>query len=794
MEDVKQVVRKGLGFIRNNVGKSSEAYKELESELDEIKRELNDLKKSKKIKEDLPEDEIIYLTGMSINKKLVQKVYSHISTDKDYDVFLKNIDVLFSTYKPNFASSSEYNKRIESFKKIENTVGTNIQNIMDNSVNWTISYFLIITASITNIEELKFLFTLLAGLSNILSFGSNTYEFLRIEEHQIRYGKNKNNSLDKNSIFIPNELINEVLLDKQDRIKCLDWSNFFAIYQSNQSDSRGVSSLASGDNEDVFSFSYGYADSPFYSNLFINNVTVELSPCFVKKYLENTDYKTFFSAVYLQHGVDILLSRLLSEYMDEYSDKAKNNTTYSFNKLNHLNSFLQNSETETIKQLAASFKERNLFGIDLLSRVFAGLIELKNNFKNVDEVKMDKVVVYIANIDDKKKLFLHEIFEYASSPTLFEVSDKKENADIFLNMNYWEGNGIIGDDRFEKKQSEISGKNVSITNHFFYKEKNIISVPIKIFVSIPETMRISENKKKEKFIVQDFSDYLKEENKIFKVEKPLDRQLLVPERLMHDTKDNGHMIVLTVGGVEHNRPLLHLINKHRQEYQNKRQLGIFDNVFDFAHRQKYHTEDGYENYFIAGVNQPVSGYNAVLTQRLDDRVDGNSVSTTAKLIYFQLEGYGKDIDEYGNREIIDFHVISIYGFSALASAFATLYMVYQLKDAFAKSKKSKDDLNPAHEAMELKYSQSVFTQRLIFKPNDYIEHRLAEISNGLEYLSYVRLDELNTTNKNAMKNFITSVQSQEKNSFDNPKSALWKKLDGKITTKDPLLKSKQGKT
>jgi hypothetical protein len=130
---------------------------------------------------------------------------------------------------------------------------------------------------------------------------------------------------------------------------------------------------------------------------------------------------------------------------------------------------------------------------------------------------------------------------------------------------------------------------------------------------------------------------------------------------MVDTKNTDTMDILTVGGAEHNRALAHLINKHRQYYRDERIFGFLDNYYDLKHKLRHLKNQKYENAFLMALNQPVAGYNKIFAARRDNN-EGESDAWEAKVIAFSLE------DRDRGR---DLNIVSVYGFSALASVYAS---------------------------------------------------------------------------------------------------------------------------
>lgn len=844
LEVKKKHLKERLKETKEEKEKLLQLNDKLSDEKDELKKNLEDSLKTE-IKKDLPEDEIIYLTGMSINKKTFHTVYKNMKKDDDYHYFIRNIikyiletklplDFSFKSNRLNISHSNNDTKAIGgmSAQKTVNELGIT----SDKADN------------ITEFLSHELLNNIPAGY--LVTKGLTEW-----------YLKSFNKNLKNISLFAQNIVLDIVKSRKTDSVKNfinqLEVNDFFAIYQSNQSDSRGLVPLANNTTSD-FALNYGYSDLPFYENLFVNDVFIELLS---DRFTKAKNLKSCVDIAFKAHGLDIFLSRIMA-FCIENSIKDKEIQISKAESFSHDGSFkrlMQQTTVADANQFSGAFKERNLFGIDLLSRVLSVFISLLNN-KEEDTIK-----VYI---DKSKKYSEHliELLEYSSCPTSFKVVSDKRIADFQLSMSYLKGNDIYRDD-YEFKSKNFS--NDDIVSGFWQKKKGCLGVrvPVKIFVSIPQNMEVQNNRNQSELRVLDsnhFSkfysgmpvnnetidkesgvvciplnsikngslrtDAKKKQNNNFMEVYPssdqktveisykdnsdnefhinIDRtkegewkfrkkaaynltkqnfnyktievdkerkqaKVLVPYRLMHDTKDKGDMNIITVGGAEHNRPLMRLLNAHRMQQGKNRNLGFFDNIFDYIHREE--NEEKRKHYFLAGVNQPVSGFNALLSQREND-IEGNSVSTSAKLLYFKIDGLTKE------NTLKTFHVLSVYGFSALASAFATLYAVYKITEQ-KEQKEQKCSLVAKAVYSDEFVGDSVYTRRLIFKPNEYMESRFHEICNGLEYLSFVRVDKYNE-----LFEFITTQQTAaDSASIDSPviddqKAGLWMVDTGKSSS------------
>lgn len=750
----------------------------------------------------LPEDEIIYLTGMSINKKTFHKIYKFILKDQDYVNYIDKI----RTYITKSKAPLDFNIKIGPLK----STNSDMQALATNSIGKIISMLKPIIQDNTNILPLTRLVTDV-GISNI------PFSYVIVKKGLDYYLKDFNKIADTaiHSQDIIKELLNG-LKGNRDTAKFINElapADFFAIYQSNQSDSRGLVPLASDTSTD-FALNYGFSDLPFYENLFINDVSIEIISDRLIKH--SKDISLAIETAFLAHGLDIFLSRLMAFYVDKdiklnsQSSDENNSTQGSYN------TFIEKMPQSDKKQFSDSFRERNLFGIDLLSRVlscFSSILNPDYIEKRQEQEKPKIIKVYI-NEECLYVEHLIELFECASTNSLFYITHNRDIADLELAMTFWQGDGINKSN--QDKQSDSKG---ILEGFVTYNKGSLLSksikrirVPIKLFMSIPQIMSINDNyndNEEVKIYENNFSKYYdgdgKELKPIYKLVKknynyysnilcpkpplthplyPFDSisldqiysykekpKVLIPHRLIHDSKDAGDLNILTVGGIEHNRPLMRLINAHRMQKGIDRNLGFFDNIFDFLHRE--HNEETQKHYFLAGVNQPVSGFNALLSQREDD-LDGNSVSTSAKLIYFRVNGVDKE------GELKPFHVLSIYGFSALASAFATLFIIYKIKN----NVKGNYSLMANAIANDEFQDSDVFTRRIIFKTNNYMEARFHEICDSLEYFSFVRVDK-----DKKLEMFITSLQegtdsiSPKTPVIDNRETGIWSLDTGKSAHK-----------
>ncbi len=550
---------------------------------------------------------VVYLTGLSINKKTLNDLIRQMIVDEDMEILL---DVSKSHIKE---LKNEVNK------------GTNKQ-----------------VASILGA---------LVGMKVGLPFGGLLIGKL------FEYFQNKSfrpNDLMKNLSIASEDFIANLCIDPYIKEKIDSYANvdFFNIYLSNQSDVRGLYPLTHiGALNNQFSIGWGYADGPFYENYFINRVKISFTDEFVrnldlnklrrpdtpqasgndllssnpdgesmrvgKKDIED-NFLECLRNTFLSHGIDILLSRGLAESIkiDKKNEIEEGGATEKIK--NAINSIGKKYRRDFIE----SMQTRSFFGIDLISRLLFLLVSLTDREKL--KVKIEA--------NHKEKAFLRELVCTAGDFEHVEIVDNSHDILIAFENSEPAGNSDEGIDYFINPHGTI--------------DKWEICVPVKLILSLP----LDNNN------------------------APSDK-ILIPFRLDKNAILGNKcepLYIITIGGAEHNRPLMHLVNLHRKQLKSKRQFGFLDNYFDHVHRLKDRQNDfdkaEFEHMFLMGVNQPVTGLNNAIFSRVNDEA-GNSVSSDAKILYFKLNN--------NNREV---YVLSVYGFSAKASGLSMLYAISNMTD------------------------------------------------------------------------------------------------------------------
>ncbi|MCK5725426.1 MAG: hypothetical protein KAH22_01225, partial [Thiotrichaceae bacterium] len=265
-----------------------------------------------------------------------------------------------------------------------------------------------------------------------------------------------------------------------------------------------------------------------------------------------------------------------------------------------------------------------------------------------------------------------------------------------------------------------------IKKHFI-SNKSTLLVPIKLFLSLP--------------IVLDEG-----------LPNKVSQKQLLPDLLT--TNNLSRVEVLTSGGIEHNRPLMHLINAHRMQRKDKRVFGFLDNHFDFNHRWENDAKPGFDHLFIMGIAQPVSGFNQILIKRVDE--EGISSSLEAKHIAFSVKC------PKTKKEIV---TISSYGFSALASVYATLRLITKLVRTIQLEDILKSDIlikgvidNMEGEWVDL---EAGYSWRVVFSKDT--EKKLYEVSNDIDPFSVVTSPNFPKEAKELIRIFSTNERDPNEN-------------------------------
>ena len=527
---------------------------------------------------------LIYMTGLSADKKRLNYITENIHFDKDYKYWYSYIDSLTSS------ALEQFQKFIDDHKK----------DIQENGVDILSKFF-----EYTGLDKV-------------------TFAVKPVIEKVIEVITNESIVLQRN-----NELLYKFISNSEKKQKEYQIGDFFSFYISHQSDSLGVMPLSIISKEKNFEFINTYSDMDYFINKFIDSVIIKLDPRFLKHNKDGTelDFEQFINDIFTTHLFDIYTAKLFTDF--EYQEEGKTLSVLGFN----------HDQQGYWKDMKQAFEERNFFGVSLLSYFFAAL---------EDQIYNKKISIYLAGNDELNE-FLKELIEYAADPEKIEFVEKKDEPVLTIKLYESDGKEILNkdlhnDDFFKYvhnlmneelnknfKYSTVEYNNVDIPNTYikFDKHNNkYIKLPIKMMLSLP---RGKDGKVKQ--------------------------SLFIP--YMVDNENKKNIDILTIGGAEHNRALAHLINKHRQQYKSKRIFGFLDNYFDLQNKLHYKKDIEYRQSFLMALNQPVAGYNAIFAARRDNE-DGKSDAWEAKIISFIVEDKDRK-----------FNIVSVYGFSALSSVYAT---------------------------------------------------------------------------------------------------------------------------
>ena len=526
---------------------------------------------------------ISYLTGISFDKRLQEERYKEAMNDSDLADFVSVTERGLNLQRTlNFSSNI--------LERIEKIVGP-LGQVLD----------IVGSAPFTSIIQ---------GALDIIGIGVHLVQASQLEQLSEK-GRT---------------LMRLVLSQKTPRAnnKIFSPEKYFALYQANQSDVRGYAPLALMGQKYGAYVTWAYTDNPYYSNKFIDAVYIQITPTFNKESVLPTSnhdkpqkaLEEIFATVFAIHANDVIISRVFAEEFPE--DEA---------------SKLSSDE----RLFLDTMKSRNLFGIDLLSRVLSILLGLLDQTNNEDRTKGEEtgkpidrnLRVTIAN----KNMFTQELVEMAGDPSRMELTDTDPH--IIIHGSFT--NNDVPDQIKGSSPSSYFSKHIHRSDAF---DPNTywLRVPIKLVMALPNESPGAPKK-----------------------------DLVIPKGISLNNSDNDNNLVICVGGIEHNRALAHLINMHRWERKNDRQVGFLDNIMDYQrHMHRSNHKLRLEGAFLGGINMPVMGYNIDHIPDTRSTSEGFSAANRARLIYFSVGGV---------------NVVGIYGFSAIASGMMLLWLIRAFRES-----------------------------------------------------------------------------------------------------------------
>jgi len=604
---------------------------------------------------------LIYMTGLSIDKNRLNDITENINYDKDYSYWLKKLQTNMSN------TISDTNKSLGKIKGLTEKV---IKKLIANFINPFDFFEDTLLANTVDIEANTKTQSMAEKIISPLS---------KIAFMQLEY-------FDDKTLLDNHEYLYKLIKKYDDNVKKYTNSDFFSLYISNQSDSIGLQPLSSVSKEKSFNIEHSYCDRPYFDNKYIDHVILK-----VAKDKLATNWKDMLTRTFQIHVYDILFSKVINDNKIEVGiNKKKNKKIVSFAEL-----ILQDNEKIKKDDIINTLSDRNLFGVNLLSQVLYTLEKLSNE---------DRYNIIIDEKQNDEYHFLKEILEMSSS-TNINISNNGEKPFISSKIYFSDGKQItkksteLMEDAYFKYTNKFKQ---GLDNSYFNNSIEKIKEQIDKWSINTITNTDEDNLVNYIFTPSDGHEfvYIKIPIKIM-LSLPVDinnnpnSDILLPYNTTNDNQTN--IDVLTVGGIEHNRALSHLINKHRLEHKSKRLFGFMDNYFDFEHKinlDKRKSHQSSFNFFM-GLNQPVSGWNYILDKRVDDS-DGNSINSDVKFITFKLNTNTKQT----------INITSIYGFSAVASVLGVNMFIAELI--------KRKDINTKKGLFSEKFS-SFFDDKQIYK-------------------------------------------------------------------------------
>jgi hypothetical protein len=442
----------------------------------------------------------------------------------------------------------------------------------------------------------------------------------------------------------------------------LNKENYLSLFMSNQGDARGLYALtAIAQNKTENSrVTWAYADMPFYDTRFIDAVYLKPTNKFTRatgitfRNSEGNQPQSLGDLIayaFQTHAQDIVLGRILLAALKD-TDHNQPTLTDACQL-----SELDENHIQIIQFLLETLKSRNLFGIDLLSRTLAFL----HSIKQCDDNPGSKLIISTLDPQNNNPTtdilheFTKELALLSGSQESIEWTDNAADADILLGATF--GNEDDANYIPNAGQGNLNSHQW-YRNHIFYHrafepDTYSIRIPVKMMISLP----LDNNKKPNTDLSIPYS--------------------VSPQAFKQNDNTEFHSIILCAGGTEHNTPLVHLLNKHR--WQNPGaphpttsfRHGFLDNILDFKrHNSERNNANRLRGAFLFGANQPVSGYqlDKTVNWRSEDN-NGRSSNKNGKIIYFSL---------YDTTPHT--HVVSLFGFSALSTAFLLQYMILKFEE------------------------------------------------------------------------------------------------------------------
>lgn len=381
---------------------------------------------------------LLYMTGLSIDKKQLNYITENIHFDKDFRYWFDFIDKKTEKAFGGFQSwITEYRETIE--KDGVNVVAKIGEAILDIS-----GAKMLLKPVVTKIIE-------------------------NVTRERIELSKN-------------NDLLVKFIQESTNRRKSYKIDDFFSLYVSHQSDSIGVMPLSKLSQERDFNFINTYCDKDYFENRYIDNIIVKVDTRFVNIEMRKK-LNEFVNEVFTTHLFDIFTSKIFLE--NEFQDTNANTLSIlGFNQV-QLNYY---------KNMKEAFSERNFFGINLLSYFFAGI-------QKIIDTQSKIIKVFLDCEDKSNNEYLKELIEYSISPDIISFVDKEAEAILTIKLYTSNGKNILNknlkDDIYFKNfnslndnneysvlsfKEDIQSEELSYYNGDHY---GFIKLPIKMMLSLP---------------------------------------------------------------------------------------------------------------------------------------------------------------------------------------------------------------------------------------------------------------------------------------------------------------------
>jgi len=427
-----------------------------------------------------------------------------------------------------------------------------------------------------------------------------------------------------------------------DDLKTKNNFNYWKYFHSNLSDAQTLNCISSISKSET-AVDYIFGAEPYYKNVYIDSIVVDI------KTNENFKNKKKIHSFLTAYLGDLYCIENLKDNFEVIVDSLKKqNISFS------------SDISERIKFLLS---DRDFFGTQFLS---AFLMSYSTNKGVLEEIYFE--------VGDKLKnkngginpdgVFAREMFLLAGNPGKMKFSSdlrtpRKNLIRIIEIQKLPMPKGL-------KKDAYISQSKKRFDELFFAKSTQEgfirLIVPIKKIISIPNS---SISKLIQMKIIPNEYD-----KNIF----PLPEIIIKTDKKTSDGSKKGRkkkINVFSIGGAEHNLPLVYLINIMRYKGKDDRLFGFVENYFDIYLKQKnnkkYQGQKKEPNpEFMMSLQKQVSGMNRQIKFRPSVR-NVEEQAREAEILKITF-----------NTPSIEINGYAIYGFSAPMTRYAFLTLMYAL--------------------------------------------------------------------------------------------------------------------